>query len=118
LQESSQDLLLVGRLLKKYYLDELDQVINFVRDNMSMVGPRPHAIGEPIPHEVPRRELKSGIFCFVANRWKAGKMTWLTHTSDDKYLTLYKQSSVFGILWLDFRVLLDGMRAIGKGKGQ
>ena len=46
----------VGRLLRRYSLDELPQLINVLQGRMSLVGPRPHAVA----HNEQYRKLIKG----------------------------------------------------------
>jgi putative colanic acid biosynthesis UDP-glucose lipid carrier transferase len=57
----------VGRLLRATSLDELPQLINVVRGEMSLVGPRPHALvhdefyGELLESYANRHQVKPGM---------------------------------------------------------
>jgi putative colanic acid biosynthesis UDP-glucose lipid carrier transferase len=57
----------VGRIIRKLSLDELPQLFNVIAGDMSLVGPRPHAVahdqyyGARLPHYVIRQRVKPGI---------------------------------------------------------
>jgi lipopolysaccharide/colanic/teichoic acid biosynthesis glycosyltransferase len=57
----------VGRILRRLSLDELPQLLNVVRGEMSLVGPRPHALAHDdkyaalIASYAMRQKMKPGI---------------------------------------------------------
>ena len=102
-----------GKLLRKTSLDELPQLINVLRGDMSLVGPRP-----PLPSEVERYErwqrrrlsMRPGITCIheVVARNNKDFNVWMK--MDLEYIDNWS----FG---LDMRILAKTILAVIRGTG-
>ena len=106
-----------GRFMKKFYLDELGQVVNILMGQVSVVGPRPLPMNYKVNSYPPRLILKTGVFCFPANQSKSRGNTILNYSTDEQYLEQYQKSSVWDLIKLDWLIIVDGIRAILKGYG-
>jgi lipopolysaccharide/colanic/teichoic acid biosynthesis glycosyltransferase len=104
----------IGRILRKTSLDELPQLWNVFRGDMSLVGPRP-----PLPYEVEqykawhcRRvlEAKPGI----TGLWQ---VTGRSRTTFDEMVRLDLRYARTYSLWTDIKILLATPRAVISGKG-
>ena len=66
-QTGDQRIFPVGRLLRRMRIDEIPQLFNVLRGEMSMVGPRPECIeymeelSEKVPNYLQRLGLKPGL---------------------------------------------------------
>jgi lipopolysaccharide/colanic/teichoic acid biosynthesis glycosyltransferase len=102
----------VGAFLRKTSLDELPQLINVLKGDMSLVGPRP-----PIPYELAayqtwhrRRvlEVKPGI----TGLWQ---VTGRSRVKFDDMVRLDLRYATSWSLWLDLKILLRTPAAVIKG---
>ncbi len=105
----------VGRWLRKYSLDELPQIWNVLRGEMSLVGPRPLPVDEvrriyDLAHRR-RLSVKPGLTCL----WQ---VSGRNNVKDfDEWVRLDLEYIDNWSLWLDFKILLRTIPVVVLGTG-
>ena len=109
----------VGRFLRRTSLDELPQLINVLKGEMSLVGPRPHALvhdehwGEMLERYANRHQVKPGITGF------AQVMGWRGETeTTEKMKSRVEHDLAYIANWSlgrDLRILIQTVRAVVRG---
>lgn len=109
----------VGRILRRFHLDELPQFWNVLQGEMSLIGPR--------PEQIPIADRLSQNFPVFALRHlvRPGITGWAqVHTgycaSDDESITKLKYDLFYLCNmspWLDLEILLRTLIVVMKGKG-
>ncbi|WP_405870790.1 MULTISPECIES: sugar transferase [unclassified Streptomyces] len=101
----------VGRVLRRFSLDELPQLVNVLQGHMSLVGPRP-----PLPDEVAeynevelrRLSVKPGL----TGLWQVSgrsELSWdETVALDLRYVDNWSPAGDFGILCRTLRAVFEG----------
>ena len=109
----------VGKVLRKYRLDELPQVFNVLRGQMSLVGPRPERpafveqLTKSIPYYSERHTVKPGITGWAQMRYAYGA------SEEDSFEKL--QFDLYYIknhsFLLDVLIILQTVEVVLWGKG-
>lgn len=104
----------VGRFLRRTSLDELPQLINVLKGDMSLVGPRPAIPYELAAYQTWHRrrvlEVKPGI----TGLWQ---VTGRSSVKFDEMIRLDLRYATSLSPWLDFMILMRTPRAVIKGTG-
>lgn len=109
----------VGRFIRKYRLDELPQLVNVLRGDMSMVGPRPERphIAERIEEELPqfaeRLAVKAGLTGYAQVMGNYATPSEEKLAFDMYYIENFSLLLDLKILLLTVKVVLTPERAKG-----
>jgi exopolysaccharide biosynthesis polyprenyl glycosylphosphotransferase len=105
----------IGRILRRFSIDELPQLINVLRGEMSLVGPRPLPVDETrrfddIAHRR-RLSVRPGLTCL----WQVSGRNEVTDFKEWVRLDLEYIDN--WSIWLDYKILLRTIPAVVWGNG-
>lgn len=106
----------VGKFLRRYSLDELPQLFNVIKGEMSLVGPRPHALAHnhqyarTIENYSGRHKVKPGLTGWAQVNGFRGETSETEQMADRvRYDLAYVDN---WSLWFDIKILILTVRAV------
>jgi lipopolysaccharide/colanic/teichoic acid biosynthesis glycosyltransferase len=103
----------LGRVLRKYSLDELPQFYNVLLGDMSIVGPRP-----PLANEVEQYDLthlrRLDVLPGITGLWQVEARQ---DPSFDSYISLDVAYIENWSVWLDLKIILRTIGVVFEGTG-
>ena len=103
----------MGAFLRRYSLDELPQILNVLKGDMSLVGPRPFPIAQ-LEKEDLRQLKRLGIRPGITGLWQIRGRSDVSFNKLLRWDIWYIKNWSF---WLDVHILLQTIPVVVKGKG-
>lgn len=104
----------VGKIIRKTSIDELPQLVNIIKGDMTIIGPRPplpSEVAQYTPYQLHRLDVKTGLACYHECMGR----------SDDKDFDNWVESDLKYIrersMLTDIKVILMTIKVVLTGKG-
>lgn len=109
----------VGAVLKRWYLDELPQLVNIVRGDMGLIGTRPWPVELYDAHlasgDTLKRDMPAGLIGPVSTSKGQADPDGLD--ADRAYFEAYQNYPWWRLLVLDARIVARALRVVAQHKG-
>ena len=110
----------VGQFLRRFRFDEFPQLLNVLKGEMSLVGPRPERpffvekLKQEYPFYMRRLKVRPGI-----TGWAQIKHPYDEHLEDVREKLRYDFYYIENVsLWLDLKIIISTVRVMLSGKGR
>lgn len=104
----------IGRILRRTSIDELPQLVNVLKGDMSLVGPRPLLVGDLRAFPRSHHRLRFAMVPGITGLWQ---VSGRSDRSDSDRLRLDTEYVERWSLGLDLRILLRTIPAVVRGRG-
>lgn len=106
----------VGKFVRRTSIDELPQLLNIIRGDMSIIGPRPplpREVAQYTPYQMHRLDVKTGLACYHECQGRSDSHDfdeWVE--SDLKYIRERSFLTDLKVIFWTIRVVLTGKGAV------
>ena len=114
LTESDEQITPIGRILRKTSIDELPQLFNILKGDMSFVGPRPLIIHEG---EIHKMRKEAGVYSVRPGLTGWAQINGRDRVSDEEKVRLDKEYVDKQSLMLDLKIMLMTVASVFKSDG-
>lgn len=106
----------VGHFIRRKSIDELPQLLNIIKGDMSIIGPRPplpREVEQYTPYQLHRLDVKTGLACYHECQGRSDDKnfdSWVE--SDLKYIRERSMLTDLKVIFWTIRVVLTGKGAM------
>ncbi len=104
----------VGRWLRRFRLDELPQLVNVLRGEMNLVGPRPHPVSnfDLFLHQIPYYWIRSSVLPGITG-WAQVRYRYANNLEEETEKMRYDLYYIKHMSWwLDLRILAETLKVV------
>ena len=106
----------VGKFIRKTSIDELPQLVNILKGDMSIIGPRPplpREVEQYTPYQMHRLDVKTGLACYHECEGRSDNHDfdqWVE--ADLRYIRERSMRTDLKIIFMTIKVVLTGKGAV------